>query len=98
MWPVAAGAPNFGDPLPETASPYLTTSGRDMLGGITGRRWTDEELAELKRLLDEGLPYPEIARRLGRSVTEVETMLSVQGWTFWRSGGRARREDLGAPG
>jgi hypothetical protein len=60
-----------------------------MRRGRAGRRWTDDDLAELKRLLEEGLPYAEIARRLGRSVHAVAIMAGVLGGTPWRYGGRA---------
>jgi hypothetical protein len=52
-----------------------------------GRRWTEAELAELKRLLDEGLTNPEIARRLGRTEGAVKGMASAQGWRNWHSRG-----------
>jgi hypothetical protein len=57
---------------------------------MANRRWTEEELAEVRRPYDEGAGHAGIARRLGRSVTAVETMVSVQGWAYWLSGGRPR--------
>jgi hypothetical protein len=50
-------------------------------------RWSDEELAALRRMVAEGLANAEAARQLGRTEAAVANMLSVLGWRPWRFGG-----------
>lgn len=59
-------------------------------------RWTDEALAELRRLMNYDLPYEEIARRFGNGCTANAARCRAykMGWTGHGRAGRIRGDRL----
>lgn len=42
---------------------------------MAGVRWTDEDIMALCRMVNTGVPYEDIAKKIGRTVSACQTMM-----------------------